>query len=180
MKSFAPPVRETGTCWLHLSTFVSRVSPEWLECRQGSLLTALRVVKGSAHHPHCEKRGQAAKQRLTRRKLFRYGPLPCYKLGPSRVYQIVLRTCMRLIRHRSVMALSIHTAQAQSMHVPAAPTRLLRACNILSAQYVSLYTDKVLTRRRSDNQLLLVPAFWLSSSRMVSSWQQTLLVHSQY
>src|SRR5258706_6926727 len=56
MKSFAPLVRETGTCWLHLSTFVSGESPERSECRQGSLLTALRVVKGSAHHPHSEKR----------------------------------------------------------------------------------------------------------------------------
>ena len=176
MKSFAPPVRETGTCWLHLSTFVSGESPEWSECRQGSLLTALRVVEGSAHHPHSEKR-QAAKQRLTCRELFRYGPLPCYKLGPSRMYQIVLRICMRLIRHHSVMPLSIHTAQAQSVPVPATPTRLLRACNILSVQYVFWCKGKVLTRRRSDHQLLLVPASWLSSSRMVSSWQQTPLVH---
>jgi hypothetical protein len=129
---------------------------------------------------HISKEGQATKQRLTRRELFRHGPLPYYKLGPSRVYQIVLRICTRLIQHRSVMPLSIHTAQAQSMHASPAPTRLLRGCNILSAQCVYWCKDKVLTRRRSDNQLLLVPVSWLSSSRMVSSWQQTHLVHLQY
>jgi hypothetical protein len=66
------------------------------------------------------------------------------------------------------------------MHASPAPTRLLRGCNILSAQCVYWCKDKVLTRRRSDNQLLLVPVSWLSSSRMVSSWQQTHLVHLQY
>jgi len=119
----------------------------------------------------------SSKQRLTRRELFRHEPLPCYNLGPSGVYQIVLGICVRLIQHRSVMPLSIHTAQTQSVHVLPAPTRLLRACNILSAQYVYWCKDRVLTRRRSDNQLLLVPVSWLSSSRMVSSWQQTHLVH---
>ena len=126
---------------------------------------------------HILKEGQAAKQRLTRRELFHHGPLPWYELGSSCAYQIVLRIYVKLTRHRSVMPPSIHTAQAQSLRAALAPTRLLRACSILSAQCVSWYKDEGLTRRRSDNQLSLAQASWLSSSRMVSSWQQTPWVH---
>ena len=180
MKSFAPAVRETGICWPHLSTFDSGEWSEWSECGQWSLLTVLRIVEGSAYHPHSE-RGQATKQRLTRRELFfRHGPLPCYKLGSSRVYQTALRICTRLTRHRSVMPPSIHTTQAQSLHAALALTCFLRVYSVLSMLCISWCKDKILTRRRSDNQLSLVQASWLSSSRMVSSWQPTPLVHSQY
>lgn len=137
MKSFAPAVRETGICWSHLSTFDSTEWSEAPECGHWSLLTVLRIVEWPAYYPHSE-RGQAMKQRLTRRELFfRHGLLPCYKLGSSRVYQTVLRIYTRLTRHRSVMPPSIHTARAQPLHAAPELTSSLKVCNVLSTQCIS-------------------------------------------